>query len=30
LILVYYRFFGNQYDSLIGVGETSSFEIIDW
>ena len=29
LILVYYRFFGNQYDSLIGVGETSSFEIID-
>lgn len=29
LILVYYRFFGNQYDSLIGVGNVSSFEIID-
>jgi len=29
LILVYYRYFGDQYDSLIGIGETSSFEIID-
>ncbi|MBT3444453.1 MAG: DUF5103 domain-containing protein, partial [Flavobacteriaceae bacterium] len=29
LILVYYRYFGNQHDSLIGLGETSSFEIID-
>ena len=29
LILVYYRYFGNLYDSLIGIGETSSFEIID-
>jgi hypothetical protein len=29
LILVYYRFFGDQHDSLIGIGETSSFEIID-
>jgi len=29
LILVYYRFFGNQYDSLIGIEETSSFEVID-
>ena len=29
LILVYYRFFGNQFDSLIGVGKTSSFEIFD-
>lgn len=29
LILVYYRFFGDQHDSLIGIGETSSFEVID-
>ena len=29
LILVYYRYFGNQHDSLIAMGETSSFEIID-
>ena len=29
LIFVYYRYFGNLYDSLIGIGETSSFEIID-
>jgi hypothetical protein len=29
LILVYYRYFGNQYDSLIAWSETSSFEIID-
>ena len=29
LILVYYRFFGNQFDSVIGVGNTSSFEIFD-
>lgn len=29
LILVYYRFFGDQHDSLIGMGETTSFEIID-
>ena len=29
LILVYYRYFGNQYDSLIGIGQSTSFEIID-
>lgn len=29
LIFVYYRYFGNLHDSLIGVGKTSSFEIID-
>jgi hypothetical protein len=29
LILVYYRYFGNQHDSLIAWDETSSFEIID-
>jgi hypothetical protein len=29
LILVYYRYFGNMYDSLIGIGKTSSFEILD-
>lgn len=29
LILVYYRFFGDQHDSLIGIGKTSSFEIIN-
>ena len=29
LIFVYYRYFGNLYDSLIAVGKTSSFEIID-
>ena len=29
LIFVYYRYFGNLYDSLIAVGKTSSFEIFD-
>lgn len=29
LILVYYREFGNRHDSLVGVGRSSSFEIID-
>ena len=29
LILVYYRNFGTRHDALIGVGNTSSFEIID-
>lgn len=29
LILIYYRYFGNMYDSLIGIGKTSSFEILD-
>jgi hypothetical protein len=29
LILVYYRYFGDQHDSLIGFGKTSSFEIMD-
>ena len=29
LIFVYYRYFGNLYDSLIAVGKTSSFEIYD-
>ena len=29
LIFIYYRYFGNLYDSLIGIGKTSSFEIID-
>ena len=29
LILVYYKEFGNRYDSLVGVGRSSSFEIID-
>ena len=29
LILVYYREFGERHDALIGVGETSSFEILD-
>jgi len=29
LILVYYRYFGNRYDSLIGIGQSTSFEIID-
>ena len=29
LIFVYYRYFGNLYDSLIAVGRTSSFEIFD-
>jgi hypothetical protein len=29
LILVYYRNFGTRNDALIGIGNTSSFEIID-
>ena len=29
LILVYYRNFGTRHDALIGIGNTSSFEIID-
>ena len=29
LIFVYYRYFGNLYDSLIAVGKTSSLEIFD-
>ena len=29
LILVYYKEFGNRYDSLIGYGKSSSFEIVD-
>ena len=29
LILVYYKEFGNRYDSLIGFGKSSSFEIVD-
>ena len=29
LIFIYYRYFGNLYDSLIGIGKTSSFEIIN-
>ena len=29
LILVYYKKFGDRYDSLVGVGKSSSFEIVD-
>ena len=29
LILVYYKEFGDRHDSLVGVGKTSSFEIVD-